>query len=55
VSFFPSEFLRFRLAYKHTDRTNREGFDLNGGSGRIADELFLQATFILGAHPAHGF
>jgi hypothetical protein len=55
VSFFPSEFLRFRLAYKHTDRTNREGFDLDGGSGRIADELFFQATFILGAHPAHGF
>jgi hypothetical protein len=24
VSFYPSEFLRFRLAYKHTERTNRE-------------------------------
>jgi hypothetical protein len=55
VSFLPSEFLRFRLAYKHTDRTHRDGFDLNGGSGRIADELLLQATFILGAHPAHPF
>ena len=55
LSFLPSEFLRFRLAYKHTERTNREGFDLDGGSGRIVDELFLQATFILGAHPAHGF
>ena len=55
VTFFPSEFLRFRLAYKHTERTHRDGFDLNGGSGRIADELFFQATFILGAHPAHQF
>jgi hypothetical protein len=55
LTFLPSEFLRFRLAYKHTERSNREGFDLNGGSGRIMDELFLQATFILGAHPAHPF
>jgi hypothetical protein len=55
VSFLPSEFLRFRLAYKHTDRTHRDGFDLDGGSGRIVDELLLQATFILGAHPAHPF
>ena len=55
VAFMPSEFLRFRAAYKHTERTHRDGFDLNGGSGRIVDELFLQATFVLGAHPAHGF
>ena len=55
VGFMPSEFLRFRLGYKHTERTNREGFDSNGGSGRIMDEWFFQATFILGAHPAHSF
>ncbi len=55
VTFLPSEFLRFRLAYKHTERTHRDGFDLNGGSGRIVDELLFQATFILGAHPAHQF
>jgi hypothetical protein len=55
VSFLPSEFLRFRLAYKHTDRSHRDGFDLDGGSGRLVDELLLQATFILGAHPAHPF
>jgi len=55
VTFMPSEFLRFRLAYKHTERSSREGFDLNGGSGRIMDEWFLQATFVLGAHPAHPF
>jgi hypothetical protein len=55
VSFFPSEFLRFRAAYKRTERSHRDGFDANGGSGRVVDELLFQATFILGAHPAHGF
>jgi hypothetical protein len=55
VTFLPSEFLRFRLGYKHTERTHRDGFDLNGGSARLVDELLLQATFIMGAHPAHGF
>jgi len=55
VSFYPSEFLRFRLAYKHTDRTTRDLFNNNGGSGRLMDEWFFQATFVLGAHPAHAF
>jgi hypothetical protein len=57
VTFLPSEFLRFRLAYKHTDRSHRDGVDLagNGGSARIIDELLFQASFILGAHPAHPF
>lgn len=57
VSFYPSEFLRFRLAYKHTERTHRDlpNLDGNGGSGRLMDEWFFQATFILGAHPAHAF
>jgi hypothetical protein len=57
VSFTPSEFLRFRLGYKHTDRTHRDQLDLNGngGSARIVDELLFQATFILGAHAAHPF
>jgi hypothetical protein len=54
LTFRPSEFLRFRLAYKHTDR------DRNFASGndilaRRADEIFLQGTFLLGAHPAHPF
>ena len=54
--FLPSEFLRFRLAFKHTERTNREGFNAEPFAGiRISDELLLQATFILGAHPAHPF
>jgi hypothetical protein len=55
VSFLPSEFLRFRLAYKHTDRQQRVDFAGNGGSARLVDELLFQATFILGAHPAHPF
>jgi len=55
VSFYPSEFLRFRLGYKHTERTQQTDPAGNGGSGRIMDEWFFQATFILGAHPAHAF
>ena len=37
------EFLRFRAQYKHTEGT--------GAVERVADEFFLQGTFILGAHP----
>jgi hypothetical protein len=55
IAFMPSEFLRFRLGYKHTERSKGQFFEANGGSGRVADEIFLQATFILGAHPAHPF
>jgi hypothetical protein len=57
ISFWPSEFLRFRLAYKNTERSpqTRDAFNLNGGSARNVDEVFIQGTFILGAHPAHPF
>jgi hypothetical protein len=57
VTFWPSEFLRFRLAYKHTDRSpqTRDAFNLNDSSARKIDELLFQASFILGAHPAHPF
>jgi hypothetical protein len=57
VSFWPSEFLQFRLAYKHTARTTqtRDAFNLNGSSARNVDELLFQASFVLGAHPAHPF
>jgi hypothetical protein len=57
ITFWPSEFLRFRLAYKHTARTTQtiDAFNLNGGSARNVDELLFQASFILGAHPAHPF
>jgi hypothetical protein len=47
LQFKPSEFLRFRAQYKHTEGT--------GAVERIADEFFLQGTFILGAHPTERF
>ena len=47
VQFKPSEFLRFRVQYKHT-----EG---RGAVERSADEVFLQGSFILGAHPTERF
>lgn len=56
ITFMPSEFLRFRLGYKHTERFDREGFNPEAGAGiRSSDEIFVQGTFILGAHPAHPF
>jgi hypothetical protein len=55
LSFMPSEFLRFRLGYKHTQRSNGAAISLNGASARTVDELLFQASFILGAHPAHPF
>jgi hypothetical protein len=56
ISFSPSEFLRFRLGYKHTQRTaDRASFSENESSARKVDEILFQATFILGAHPAHPF
>jgi hypothetical protein len=58
LTFKPSEFLRFRLGYKHTERSeccNYLGFQDGGGSARKVDEVLFQATFVLGAHPAHPF
>jgi hypothetical protein len=58
LSFLPSEFLRFRLGYKHTERSeccSYLGFQNTGGSAKNVDEWLFQATFILGAHPAHPF
>ena len=50
-------FLRFRVAYKYTDRSpqTRDAFNLNDASARKLDEILFQASFILGAHPAHPF
>jgi hypothetical protein len=45
--FKPSEFLRFRAQYKHSEGT--------GAVERVANEFFLQGTFILGAHPTERF
>jgi hypothetical protein len=55
VSFFPSEFLRFRLGYKHTERDRGSLFANNDTTARFVNEVLFQATFILGAHPAHPF
>ena len=55
LSFMPSDFLRFRLGYKHTERSHRDGFTDNGGSARVVDEVFFQTTFFLGAHQPHPF
>jgi hypothetical protein len=47
LQFKPSEFLRFRVQYKHTEGA--------GAVERVANEIFLQGTFILGAHPTERF
>jgi hypothetical protein len=49
IAWMPSEFLRFRLGYRYTNRS-----DFGSGPDTLS-ELFLQASFILGAHPAHPF
>jgi hypothetical protein len=54
LSFMPSDFLRFRLAYKHTNRSDAHPLAIVLGR-RSFDEVLLQASFILGAHPAHPF
>ena len=55
VTFKPSDFLRFRLGYKHTERTHRVTGPDDRGSARIVDEILFQATFLLGAHPTDAF
>lgn len=55
IAFLPSEFLRFRLAYKHTDRSHRFTGPDDRGSARVFDEVLFQVTFFLGAHPVHPF
>jgi len=54
VTFWPSEFLRFRVGYKNTFRTQDAGFSTESRARRV-DEFFFQASFVLGAHPAHPF
>jgi hypothetical protein len=45
ITLWASDFLRFRLQYKHTDRNFADDLD----------EVFFQATFMLGHHPPHRF
>ena len=47
LTFKPSEFLRFRLQYKHTDGFRNVLPD--------ADEVFVQGSFVIGAHPTERF
>jgi hypothetical protein len=54
LTFMPSEFLKFRLAYKHTNRSDNHPLAVTLGH-RSFYEVLLQASFILGAHPAHPF
>jgi hypothetical protein len=44
VSWYWSEFLRFRLEYQH-----------KGGDVKSEDTLYFQCTFIYGAHPPHPY
>jgi hypothetical protein len=44
VSWYWSEFLRFRLEYQH-----------KGGDVKEEDTLYFQCTFIYGAHPPHPY
>jgi hypothetical protein len=55
LAYMPSDFLRFRLAYKRSERTGRGLFVVGGEDARIANEIFFQATFFLGAHQPHPF
>jgi hypothetical protein len=56
VTFRLSEFLRFRLAYRHTYFDAQASAGLGGPPGaQTMDELLFQATFFLGAHSAHSF
>jgi hypothetical protein len=48
VTYSPSEFQRWRLQYRHSDLNEL-------GRRRAANELAVQATFIIGFHPAHKF
>jgi hypothetical protein len=45
VEFFPSEFQRFRVQYKATDRAGEP----------LAHQLFFQWFYLIGAHGAHKF
>ena len=58
LAYYPSEFLRFRLGYKQTTRSqccSYLDFQDNGASAKQVSEYFVQATFIMGAHPADRF
>lgn len=49
VSFYTTEFLRFRVGYEHRERQT------TGGGDRDLDTVFFQLTFVFGSHPVEPF
>jgi hypothetical protein len=49
VSFYTTEFLRFRLGYEHRERQTTDGGKPDN------DTLFFEITFVFGSHPAEPF
>ena len=48
ITWYPAEFLRTRLEYQHKEI-------LAGANSDSKDELMLQFTFVIGAHPPHPY
>jgi hypothetical protein len=49
VSFYTTEFLRFRLGYEHRERKTTQSGNPD------EDTVFFQCTFVFGSHPAEPF
>jgi hypothetical protein len=49
VSYYTTEFLRFRVGYEHRERRQTLGGDPD------VDTVFFQLTFVFGSHPAEPF
>lgn len=49
VSYYTTEFLRFRVGYEHRERSS------SGGGEPDNDTIFFQLTFVFGSHPAEPF
>lgn len=49
VSYYTTEFLRFRVGYEHRERAS------TGGGEPDLDTVFFQLTFVFGSHPAEPF
>lgn len=49
LSFYTTEFLRFRVGYEHRERRS------TGGGEPDLDTVFFQLTFVFGSHPAEPF
>lgn len=49
VSYYTTEFLRFRVGYEHRERTS------TGGGEPDLDTIFFQLTFVFGSHPVEPF